>query len=162
MRNDVHFSIVYQCTNLETAELPNNRILMYLWYSPVTKTVHKQELCAHMCVWSYGIAFTMCHVQGKHYETEMLPPQYQQAGLYTEKHPRMMYTKIVVADVLDGEISEFVSPFGLPMLCHFSAMNIISCCSWKEKNTVIHSSLSSSPFLKIFKLHRKQQQDEHE
>lgn len=124
MRNDVHFSIVYQCTNLETAELPNNRILMYLWYSPVTKAVHKQELCAHMCVWSYGIAFTMCHVQGKHYETEMLPPQYQQAGLYTEKHPRMMYTKIVVADVLDGEISEFVSPFGLPMLCHFSAMNI--------------------------------------
>lgn len=62
MQNDVHFSIVYQCTNLETAELPNNRILMYLWYSPVTKAVHKQELCPPMCIWSYGIAFTMCHV----------------------------------------------------------------------------------------------------
>lgn len=39
MRNDVHFSIVYQCKNLETAELPNNRTLMYLWNSPIAKVV---------------------------------------------------------------------------------------------------------------------------
>lgn len=39
MRNDVHFSIVCQCKNLETAELPSNRILMYLWDSPIAKVV---------------------------------------------------------------------------------------------------------------------------